>query len=109
MRFYVCFWFFQKDESLLILNVFISKCRNEAKLRGIKKGSVNVDYNADGVASIHFARVKIHIKGVGLLDLGSKKYSGGSLSSTPNVDVTGQIEKALLNKHRFKIWSLLKF
>ena len=31
--------------------------RNEARLRGIKKGMVNVDNYADGVASIHVTTI----------------------------------------------------
>ena len=35
----------------------LPQIRNEARLRGIKKGMVNVDNYADGVASIHLASI----------------------------------------------------
>ena len=44
----------------------------------------NVDY-AEEVASIQLANVRRHIKAGGLLDWGKKKYSGGSSSSTLNL------------------------
>ena len=37
---------------------------------------------ADGVASFHLANVEKQIKVGDFLDLGNKKYSGGSSSST---------------------------
>ena len=59
---------------------------NEAKLRRINKESVNVYSYADEGASINLTNVKRHMKAGGLLDWGKKKYSGGSSSSTSNLN-----------------------
>ena len=65
---------------------FIPHGRNEARLRGIKKATANVDKYADGVASIHLSSV------VNILKL--EVYMIGSSSSASNVSVTGPIEKS---------------
>ena len=46
----------------------LAHLRNEARLKRIKKSSLNVDIYADGAACIHLAYVEKHIKGEGLLD-----------------------------------------
>ena len=46
------------------LKYFVNDCR----LRGINKGSVNVDNYTDDVASIYLANVQKHIKTALLLD-----------------------------------------
>ena len=68
--------------------------RNEARLKGIKKGSVNVDDYIDGIASIHFANVEKRIKVGRLLDKANKKYSGDSSFSILNGYVSKPIEKS---------------
>ena len=55
---------------------------NQGRLRGINKGSINVDNFAGAVTSFHLANVEKQIKVGDLLDLGKKKYSGGSSCST---------------------------
>ena len=71
----------------------LANTRNEASIRGIKKGSVYVDNYADSVAYIHLANMEKHIKAEYLLDWAKKKWSGSSSSSTSNVYVNRQIEK----------------
>ena len=46
---------------------------------------MNVNNFADDVASIHLVNVEKQIKAGRLLDLGKKKYFGGSSSSTSNL------------------------
>ena len=63
----------------------LAHIRNEARLRRIKEGSLNVDNYADFVACIHLANVQKNIKAEGLLEWAKTKYSGDSSSSTSNV------------------------
>ena len=58
---------------------------NEGRLRGINKGSINVDNFAEGVASAHLNNVEKQIKTDGFFDLGKKKYSDGSSFATSNL------------------------
>ena len=54
----------------LLKNVhsFILHKRNKGRLRETKKGSVNGDNYADGLASVHLSSVEKHIKARGLYD-----------------------------------------
>ena len=51
----------------------LGNTRNEASIKGIKKGSVYRDNYEDGVAYIHLANMEKHVKVEGLLDWAKKK------------------------------------
>ena len=87
------------------LRYFVNDCR----IRGTKKGSVNIGNYADSVVFVHLTNVENLIKVGGLLDWVKNKYSSGSFSSTSNVYVKRYITEELLNKYRLKIRDLLKF
>ena len=46
----------------------LAHIRNEARLRRVKEGSLNVDNYADFAACIHLANVQKHFKTEGLLE-----------------------------------------
>ena len=87
------------------LRYFVNDCR----IRGTKKGSVNIGNYADKVAFVHVINVEKLIKVWGLLDWAKDKYSSGSFCSTSNIYVKRYITEELLNKYRLKIRDLLKF
>lgn len=66
--------------------------KNEARSRGIKKASVNVDNHACGVESSHLVKVGKYVKVRNPKVWAQKEYHAASSSSTSKFQLARQIE-----------------